>query len=121
MGAGTELVFVEGHSKDDTFEAIERSIKNHPEKKAKLLRQPGIGKGDAVKVGFQESSGDILMILDADLTVPPEDLPRFYEALYSGKGDFINGVRLVYPMEKQAMRFLNFLVINSSVWLFMAS
>ncbi len=109
MGAGTELVFVEGHSKDDTFEAIERAIKNHPEKKAKLLRQPGIGKGDAVKVGFQESSGDILMILDADLTVPPEDLPRFYEALYSGKGDFINGVRLVYPMEKQAMRFLNFL------------
>jgi SAM-dependent methyltransferase len=109
MGAGTELVFVEGHSKDDTYEAIERAIKNHPERKAKLLRQPGIGKGDAVKVGFQESSGDILMILDADLTVPPEDLPRFYEALYSGKGDFINGVRLVYPMEKQAMRFLNFL------------
>jgi SAM-dependent methyltransferase len=109
MGAGTELVFVEGHSKDDTYEAIERAIKNHPEKKAKLLRQPGIGKGDAVKVGFKESSGDVLMILDADLTVPPEDLPRFYEALYSGKGDFINGVRLVYPMEKQAMRFLNFL------------
>ncbi|MHC1783317.1 MAG: glycosyltransferase [Anaerolineaceae bacterium] len=109
MGAGTELVFVEGHSKDDTYEAIERAMKKHPERRAKLLRQPGIGKGDAVKFGFKESSGEILMILDADLTVPPEDLPRFYDALYSGKGDFINGVRLVYPMEKQAMRFLNFL------------
>jgi ubiquinone/menaquinone biosynthesis C-methylase UbiE len=109
MGAGTELVFVEGHSRDNTYEAIEQAIKNHPEKNAKLLRQPGIGKGDAVKVGFQEAGGQVLMILDADLTVPPEDLPRFYEALYSGKGDFINGVRLVYPMEKQAMRFINFL------------
>src|SRR5262249_55125854 len=66
----------------------------------------GVGKGDAVRLGFARAKGDILMILDADLTVPPEDLPRFYEALVSGKGEFINGVRLVYPMEKQAMRFL---------------
>jgi len=74
-----------------------------------LLRQKGIGKADAVRLGFSKAKGDVLMILDADLTVPPEDLPRFYEALVSGKGEFINGVRLVYPMEKEAMRTLNFL------------
>lgn len=109
MGSGTELVFVEGHSKDDTYAAIERAIANHPERSCKLLRQTGVGKGDAVRAGFEAASGDVLMILDADLTVPPEDLPRFYEVLRSGKADFVNGVRLVYPMEKQAMRFLNLL------------
>jgi SAM-dependent methyltransferase len=109
MGARTELVFVEGHSKDDTFAAIERAIAAHPEIPASLHRQTGIGKADAVRLGFEKANGDILMILDADLTVPPEDLPRFYEAIRSGKGEFINGVRLVYPMEEQAMRGLNFL------------
>src|SRR5690606_666739 len=67
------------------------------------------GKGDAVRLGFEKATGDVLMILDADLTVPPEDLPRFYDALVSGKGEFINGVRLVYPMEDEAMRFANLL------------
>ena len=76
---------------------------------ARLLRQTGKGKGDAVRLGFADATGDILMILDADLTVPPEDLPRFYDALRSGKGEFVNGVRLVYPMEEQAMRFANLL------------
>ena len=107
MGAGTELVFVEGHSRDDTYAEIERQIASHPEKLCKLLSQSGIGKGDAVRTGFANADGQVLMILDADLTVPPEDLPRFYEALVSGKGEFINGVRLVYPMEKEAMRLLN--------------
>ena len=109
MGSATELIFVEGHSKDDTFAAIEREIAAHPSTPSLLLRQTGIGKADAVRLGFAKASGDVLMILDADLTVPPEDLPRFYEALVSGKGEFINGVRLVYPMEKEAMRTLNFL------------
>jgi len=109
MGRETEIVFVEGHSKDDTYEAIEREIAAHPSIPSQLLKQPGIGKADAIRAGFDRASGDILMILDADLTVPPEDLPRFYEALVSGAGDFINGVRLVYPMEKEAMRTLNFL------------
>ena len=109
MGLGTEIVFVEGHSCDGTYQAIEAAIASHPERSCKLFRQTGVGKGDAVRKGFAESSGDILMILDADLTVPPEDLPRFYTVLRSGKGDFANGVRLVYPMEQEAMRFFNLL------------
>ena len=109
MGRKTELVFVEGHSRDDTYAAIEREMAAHPSTSSLLLRQTGIGKADAVRLGFEKASGDILMILDADLTVPPEDLPRFYEALRSGRGEFINGVRLVYPMEKEAMRGLNFI------------
>jgi SAM-dependent methyltransferase len=107
MGRGTELIFVEGHSKDRTFEAIEAAIASCPERPSKLLRQSGVGKGDAVRLGFAHARGEVLMILDADLTVPPETLPRFYRALVQGSGEFINGVRLVYPMEKQAMRFFN--------------
>ncbi|MBV8820543.1 MAG: glycosyltransferase [Acidobacteriaceae bacterium] len=107
MGAGTELIFVEGNSKDDTYGAIEREIEHHAGMNVKLFKQPGKGKGDAVRTGFANASGEVLMILDADLTVPPEDLPRFYEAWRSGKADFVNGVRLVYPMEEKAMRFFN--------------
>jgi SAM-dependent methyltransferase len=107
MGAGTELIFVEGHSTDDTYGAIERTAANYPGKRLKIIRQSGRGKGDAVRAGFAAAEGDVLMILDADLTVPPEDLPRFLEVLRSGKGEFVNGVRLVYPMEAQAMRFFN--------------
>lgn len=107
MGGGTEIVFVEGNSTDDTYATIEREIQRHPATSARLYRQPGKGKGDAVRVGFREAKGDLLMILDADLTVPPEDLPRFYEAWRSGRADFVNGVRLVYPMEEKAMRFFN--------------
>ena len=109
MGSGTELVLVEGHSSDNTYAVIEQEIASHPERKAQLHHQTGTGKGDAVRLGFAKAKGDILMILDADMTVPPEDLPRFYEALHSGRGEFINGVRLVYPMEDEAMRFFNFL------------
>lgn len=107
LGRGTELIFVEGHSSDDTAAAIQREIAAHPDVDARLFVQSGVGKGDAVRLGFDQATGDILMILDADLTVPPEDLPRFYEAMCSRKGEFINGVRLVYAMEKQAMRFFN--------------
>jgi SAM-dependent methyltransferase len=107
MGGRTELIFVEGHSSDDTYTAIEQAIAANPGRNARLFRQTGKGKGDAVRLGFAEARGEILMILDADLTVPPEDLPRFYDAIRTGKGDFINGVRLVYPMEEQAMQTLN--------------
>jgi glycosyltransferase involved in cell wall biosynthesis len=81
----------------------------YPAGKSQLHRQTGAGKGDAVRLGFAKAKGEILMILDADMTVPPEELPRFYEALHAGRGEFINGVRLVYPMEEEAMRFFNFL------------
>lgn len=107
MGAGTEILFVEGNSTDDTFEMIERAIAANPHRNCKLLKQPGRGKGDAVRTGFAAATGDVLMILDADITVPPEALPSFYEVLVSGKGEFANGVRLVYPMQDQAMRFAN--------------
>jgi SAM-dependent methyltransferase len=100
MGSRTEIVFVEGHSKDDTYPAIEREMAAHPATPSQLYRQTGIGKADAIRLGFEKARGEVLMILDADMTVPPEDLPRFYAALVSGKGEFINGVRLVYPMEK---------------------
>ncbi len=108
MGKGTELIFVDGNSDDGTVAAIERHIaeKTHPN--LKLIHQgDGKGKGDAVRKGFAAAKGDILFILDADLTVPPEDLPKFYAALAEGKAEFVNGSRLVYPMEGQAMRFLN--------------
>jgi SAM-dependent methyltransferase len=107
MGAGTELIFVEGGSSDDTWGEIERQIAAHPGQQSALYKQTGKGKGDAVRLGFAKATGDVLMILDADLTMPPEQLPRYYEALRSGTGEFINGVRLVYPMEEKAMRFAN--------------
>ena len=109
MGRSTEIIFVDGHSKDGTPEEIQRCMAAHPERDIKFLVQDGRGKGDAVRKGFAHASGDVLMILDADLTVQPEELPKFYHALASGKGEFINGSRLVYPMEDDAMRFLNML------------
>lgn len=118
MGAGTEIIFVEGHSSDDTFEAIEREIAAHPDMQCKLIKQPGKGKGDAVRAGFELATGDILMILDADITVPPEDLPRFYDLMTSGDAEFVNGVRLVYPMEGDAMRFANLVGNKFFSWAF---
>ena len=103
-----EIIFVEGHSRDDTYEECLRVKDAHPDKDIKVLRQDGIGKGDAVRKGFGAARGDILMILDSDLTIPPEELPKFYDAIASGKGEFINGTRFVYPMENEAMRFLNY-------------
>jgi SAM-dependent methyltransferase len=111
MGSATELVFVDGNSSDGTLEEIESVMREYRGPLTlRLIRQgDGKGKGDAVRKGFASAANDVLMILDSDLTVPPEDLPKFYRALVTGKGDFINGVRLVYPMEGEAMRFLNLL------------
>ena len=107
MGSGTEIIFVEGNSTDDTYAAIERAIAANPHRNCSLLKQSGKGKGDAVRAGFGIAKNDVLMILDADITVPPEDLPRFYELMADGSAEFVNGVRLVYPMEGDAMRFAN--------------
>src|SRR5580692_3484650 len=109
MGPKTELIFVDGNSSDGTVEEIAAVISEYrgPLELKFIPQGAGKGKGDAVRKGFAAARHDVLMILDSDLTVPPEDLPKFYRALVTGKGEFINGVRLVYPMEGEAMRFLN--------------
>jgi glycosyltransferase involved in cell wall biosynthesis len=133
MGSGTEIIFVDGNSSDGTVETIENQIEAHPHKNIRLIHQltperelgPDTerelrrvekigkmlpqGKADAVRKGFRAATGDVLMILDADLTVRPEDLPLFFDQLASGRGDFINGVRLLYPQEQDAMKFVNLL------------
>ena len=112
LGMETEIIFIEGHSTDQTYATIERMIEQFSDRSCRLFQQTGRGKGDAVRLGFDEAKGDILIILDADMTVPPEDLIRFVDTLASGKGEFINGVRLIYPMENQSMRFLNMVGTN---------
>jgi hypothetical protein len=104
-----EIVFVEGHSTDATYETIENEMKRYKGNiKTSLYKQKGKGKGDAVRLGFEKASNDLLMILDADLTVDPNELPKFYDAVANGYGEFVMGSRLVYPMEDQAMRTLNY-------------
>jgi Glycosyl transferase family 2 len=110
MGPSDELIFVEGGSSDGTWETILKIQRLYGDtRKIIAIKQDGKGKGDAVRRGFAQASNEVLMILDADLTVPPEDLPKFYEAYVSRKGEFVNGSRLVYPMDKKAMRFINLL------------
>lgn len=109
FGSHTEIIFVEGHSKDNTLIKIREVQKKYSSLDIKVFVQSGEGKGDAVRKGFDKARGEVLMILDADLTVQPEELPKFYQALIKEKGDFINGSRLVYPLEKESMRFLNLL------------
>lgn len=113
-----EILYVEGHSNDGTLAEIERVISAYPQYDIKVMVQNGEGKGDAVRAGFAAARGDVLMILDGDLTTPPEFLPKFYQALINGKGEFINGSRLVYPMENDAMRFLNLSANLVFSWLF---
>jgi len=107
-GAELEIIFVEGHSQDETWEEIQRVQKKYASQfKILAFQQTGVGKSDAVNLGFSKARGSLLTILDADLTMPPERLEEFYDAYCGGLADFINGSRLVYPMEKEAMRFLN--------------
>ncbi|MGL4395328.1 MAG: glycosyltransferase [Hyphomicrobium sp.] len=119
FGGHQEIIFVEGNSKDNTFEECQRVQQAYAGQwDIKVMRQEGRGKGDAVRKGFDAASCDILMILDADLTVPPSALPKFHAAIASGKGEFINGTRLVYPMENEAMRFLNHIANRSFALMF---
>jgi SAM-dependent methyltransferase len=113
-----EIIFIEGHSKDGTFNEMERVKAAYPDKDIKTMVQPGKGKADAVFAAYDVARGDVLMILDADLTMPPEQLPKFWEAIKSGKGEFINGSRLVYPLENDAMRFLNLIANKTFSYLF---
>lgn len=119
FGKALEVIFVEGHSKDDTYEVIKNEIEKYKGPfKASLFKQKGKGKGDAVRLGFSKSRNDLLMILDADLTVAPKELVKFYDAVSAGKGEFVMGSRLVYPMEQQAMRNLNYLGNKFFSWAF---
>jgi ubiquinone/menaquinone biosynthesis C-methylase UbiE len=119
FGKHVEIIFIEGNSTDDTWQKIQEMQKKYSATHdIKIGQQKGKGKADAVREGYKIATGDILMILDADLTVPPEDIPKFYNAIASGKGDFINGTRLVYPMDKEAMRFLNYLGNHFFSWAF---
>lgn len=108
FSSALEIIFVEGNSSDGTWEEIQRVARGSmPGRKIVAIQQDGKGKWDAVEKGFAVATGELLMILDADMTVPPEDLPRFYTAFLEGRGEFINGSRLIYPMDRTAMRFLN--------------
>jgi hypothetical protein len=110
LGDSCEIIFVEGHSRDNTWEEIQRQIACHARRSEfslKTYQQKGEGKADAVRVGCSQASGDILMILDSDLSVRPADLAHFYDAIVSGAAEFVNGSRLVYRMEKEAMQILN--------------
>jgi glycosyltransferase involved in cell wall biosynthesis len=119
FGTAQEILFVEGNSSDGTFEECERVRDAHKDSwNIKVLKQDGRGKGDAVRKGFAAASGDVLMILDADLTMPPEALPRFHAVIETGKAEFVNGTRLIYPMESEAMRPLNLIANRCFAYLF---
>ena len=118
LPAGSEFLFVEGNSTDDTAAVIQQVIAESPQKPFRFFKQPGKGKGDAVRFGFEQAKGDVLLILDSDLGVAPGDVPKFVDALARGKCEMVNGSRLVYPMEGKAMRFLNLLANKSFATLF---
>jgi hypothetical protein len=121
MGPHDEIIFIEGNSTDHTWTEIERHAARYRAtdlRTVKVLKQDGKGKKDAVVKGFEVAENEVLMILDADLTVPPEDLPKFYAALVEGHGEFVNGSRLVYEMQDQAMCFLNMVANKFFAWAF---
>ena len=119
FGCAQEIMFVEGNSSDGTFEECERVRDAYKGQwDIKVLKQDGKGKGDAVRKGFAAATGDVLMILDADLTMPPEALPKYHAVIESGKAEFVNGTRLIYPMEDEAMRPLNLIANRCFAYLF---
>ena len=109
MGKHTEIIFCDDRSEDGTVDEILKTIKSFPDKDIKLVHGPGVCKAKNVWAGFDSAKGDILMILDADLTVIPEELPYFFQTIVEGAGDFINGSRLIYPTQENAMKFFNVL------------
>lgn len=118
MGKHTEVIFVEGHSSDQTWEEIQRVQAQYGQEwDIKICQQTGKGKGDAVRKGFDMATGDVLIILDSDLTVCPEDLPQFFEAVASGKCEMANGCRLIYPVNSRAMPWLNRMANRFFAWL----
>ncbi|HJX70458.1 MAG TPA: glycosyltransferase [Bacteroidales bacterium] len=109
MGKNTEIIFVEGHSRDNTVGRIQEMMTKYPDKDIKLLKQKGIGQGDAFRYGYDEAKGDFVIWLEADLTTPPEEAIHFWEAYINNTGEYMNGSRFIYKMEKSAMPLFNFL------------
>ena len=109
MGSNTEIIFVEGHSKDNTVARIQEMIRKYPEKDIKMLTQKGIGQGDAFRYGFDEAKGDFVIWLEADLTTPPEEAIHIWNAFIQNHGEYVNGSRFIYKMERSAMPLFNFL------------
>ena len=118
LGPNAEFLFVEGHSTDDTLAVLRQVLAENPTRPLRLLKQEGHGKGDAVRLGFARARGEVVLILDSDMGVAPEDVPKFVDALVRGKGEMVNGSRMVYPMEGEAMRFLNLLANKAFAFLF---
>jgi SAM-dependent methyltransferase len=118
LGPNAEFLFVEGHSTDDTLAVLRQVLAESPTRPFRLLKQEGRGKGDAVRLGFARARGEVVLILDSDMGVAPEDIPKFVDALVRGKGEMVNGSRMVYPMEGEAMRFLNMLANKAFAFLF---
>lgn len=109
MGKHTEIIFCDDKSTDGTADKVLEMQQKYPGRDIKLVHGPGISKSFNVWTGFDAAQSDILMILDADLTTIPEELPYFFDAIASGRGEFINGSRMVYPMAEDAMKPLNVL------------
>lgn len=116
VGTATEIIFVEGHSRDGTRAEIERVIDNHPAKKIRLVIQDGEGQGNAIRKGFSEAEGDVIILLEADQTTAPADVIKAFDIIASGRADYVNGSRFIYPRDKGAMPLFN--AIGN--WLFAA-
>ena len=102
-----EILFVEGHSTDGTRQEIERVIKKYPSKNVRVIGQPGKGQGDAIRVGFKDAKGEIIILYEGDGTSDPGDLKYFYDSMRQGRFEFIEGSRFVYPLVSEAMPFTN--------------
>ena len=109
LGGRTEIIFCDDASTDGTAEEVLRVQSLYPDKDIRLEHGPGVCKSRNVWTGFDAATGDILMILDADLTTIPEELPYFMDVIASGQAEFVNGSRLVYPVPKGAMTAANML------------
>lgn len=105
LGNNVEVIISCGISNDNTL-GMAKSLKSD-NFIIKVIEQTSKGKANAVWEACEQSSNDLIAILDADLSVDPEELSSFFELIETKKCDFVNGTRLIYSMEKGSMRFIN--------------